>query len=73
MLVERTYLVTYTYQPDTSCTSLRCHTEKYTLNLPKYYGSDGMIAKRLLDEINRSYYNRYDIALVNFWLVEEKE
>lgn len=70
MLVERTYLVTYMYQPDASCTSLRCHTEKYSLNMPEYHGwdsfTDGKIAELLLNEISRKNYSKYDIALMNF-------
>lgn len=74
MLVERTYLVTYMYQPDVSCTSLRCHTEKYSLllNNENVYTA-GKIAEFLLDKIDRSNYSKYHIALVNFWMIDEKE
>jgi hypothetical protein len=74
MLVERTYLVTYMYQPDTSYTSLRCDTEKYSLMLHnENVYTEGKIAEYLLDKINRSNYFKYHIALVNFWMIDEKE
>lgn len=76
-MVERVYLVTYMYQTHVAGNSLRCHSEKCSLNMSEYYGwdsfTDGKIAECLLDKINRSNYNKYNIALVNFWLVEEKK
>ena len=74
MLVERTYLVTYMYQLDASCTLLRCHTEKYSLTLhDEHVYTEGEIAEYLLDKIDRSNYSKYYIALVNFWMINEKE
>lgn len=72
MLVERTYLVTYTYQLDASW--LRCHTEKYSLLLHnENVYTAGKIAEYLLDKIVRSNDFKCHIALVNFWMIDEKE